>query len=83
MTRAADIRALAPFLARLSGAGGWLALGALLATLTLIGSLGLLSLSGAFLSGAALAGLTPASAILFNFFWPGAGVRLFALMRTV
>ncbi len=83
MTRAADIRALAPFLARLSGAGGWLALGALLATLTLIGSLGLLSLSGAFLSGAALAGLTPASAILFNFFWPGAGVRLFALLRTV
>lgn len=77
------LRALIPFLGRLSGAGGWLALGALLATLTLIGSLGLLSLSGAFLAGAAIAGLTPATAILFNFFWPGAGVRFFAVLRTV
>lgn len=83
MKLATGIRVLTPFLGRLSGAGGWLALGALLATLTLIGSLGLLSLSGAFLSGAAIAGLTPATAILFNFFWPGAGVRFFAILRTV
>jgi ATP-binding cassette subfamily C protein CydC len=76
------LRALRPFLDRLSGAGGWLAVGLLLGVLTLIGSLGLLSLSGGFLTGAAIAGLTPATALAFNFFTPGAGVRGFAIMRT-
>lgn len=76
------LSALRPFLARLSGAGGWLAVGLLLGVLTLIGSLGLLSLSGGFLSAAALAGLTPATALAFNFFTPGAGVRAFAIVRT-
>ena len=76
------LQALRPFLGRLSGAGGWLAVGLLLGVLTLIGSLGLLSLSGGFLTGAAIAGLTPATALAFNFFTPGAGVRGFAIMRT-
>ncbi len=76
------LSALRPFLDRLSGAGGWLAVGLLLGVLTLIGSLGLLSLSGGFLSAAALAGLTPATALAFNFFTPGAGVRAFAIVRT-
>jgi len=77
------LRALRPFVTRLSGAGNWLALGLLLGILTLIGNLGLLGLSGAFLTGAAIAGLAPASAALFNFFLPGAGVRFFAMLRTV
>ena len=76
------LQALRPFFGRLSGAGGWLAVGLLLGVLTLIGSLGLLSLSGGFLTGAAIAGLTPATALAFNFFTPGAGVRGFAIMRT-
>lgn len=83
MRLAEGLRALAPFCTRLAGAGGWLSLGLLLGALTLIGSLGLLSLSGGFLTGAALAGLTSASAALFNFFMPGAGVRFFAVLRTV
>ena len=77
------LRALRPFIVRLSGGGSWIALGLLLGILTLIGNLGLLGLSGAFLTGAAIAGLTPASAALFNFFLPGAGVRFFAMLRTV
>lgn len=74
--------ALAPFVRPSAGARRWLALGGLLSVLTLVGSLGLLGLSGAFLTGAAMAGLTPAAAALFNFFLPGAGVRFFALLRT-
>lgn len=77
------LRALAPYSTRLAGAGRWLALGALLGTLTLTGSLGLLALSGGFLSAAAIAGLSAATAMHFNFFLPGAGVRFFALLRTV
>jgi len=77
------LRALRPFVTRLSGAGNWLAIGLLLGILTLIGNLGLLGLSGAFLTGAAIAGLAPASAALFNFFLPGAGVRFFAMSRTL
>lgn len=76
------LQALRPFFGRLSGAGGWLTVGLLLGVLTLIGSQGLLSLSGGFLTGAAIAGLTPATALAFNFFIPGAGVRGFAIMRT-
>ena len=77
------LRALRPFVTRLSGAGSWLALGLLLGVLTLIGNLGLLGLSGAFLTGAAIAGLAPTTAALFNFFLPGAGVRFFAMLRTL
>lgn len=76
-------RMLRPFCGRLGGAGRWLLLGSLLGTLTLIGSLGLLSLSGGFLSAAAVAALTPASIAAFNFFLPGAGVRFFAMLRTL
>ena len=77
------LRALHPFITRLSGAGLWLTLGLTLGLLTLIGNLGLLGLSGAFLTGAAIAGLAPTTAALFNFFLPGAGVRFFAMLRTV
>lgn len=83
MKRSEGLGALRPFISRLSGAGNWLIIGLLLAVLTLIGSLGLLSLSGGFLTGAAIAGLTPATVHLFNFFMPGAGVRFFAVLRTV
>lgn len=75
-------RILQPFARRLSGAGSWLLGGLLLSVLALIGSLGLLGLSGAYLTAAAIAGLSPSAAAVFNFFTPGAGVRAFAILRT-
>lgn len=76
-------RALRPFVRRLShGAGKWLLGGLLLSVLALLGGLGLLGLSGAFLTGAAIAGLSASTAASFNFFMPGAGVRFFAVLRT-
>ena len=59
----------------------WVGLGTLLATLTLIGGVALLSLSGWFISAAAGAGLSLTTALAFNYFLPSAGVRFFALLR--
>ncbi len=80
MTPHNDLRILYRYLGQLTGAGRWLLGAWLLGILTLVGSLGLLGLSGWFLSAAAVAGLTPASALAFNFFVPGAGVRFFAIL---
>jgi len=77
-----ELRLLLGYAGRLAGAGPWLFGALLLASATLAGSLGMLGLSGWFLSATAIAGLTPATAQAFNFFLPGAGVRFFALLRT-
>ena len=61
----------------------WLAGGMGLTALTVLASVGLLSLSGWFISASAVAGATAATAIQFNFLQPGAGVRGFAVTRTV
>ena len=61
---------------------GMLLLGILLAIVTLAASLGLLALSGWFITASSIAGLTVVSAKLFNFFTPGAGVRGFSILRT-
>ncbi|MEF1341889.1 cysteine/glutathione ABC transporter ATP-binding protein/permease CydC, partial [Vibrio rotiferianus] len=58
-----------------------LSLGMLLAFLTLAASVGLLTLSGWFISAAAVAGLTIARET-FNYMLPGAGVRGAAMART-
>ncbi|MBD1565940.1 heme ABC transporter ATP-binding protein/permease CydC [Vibrio sp. S12_S33] len=58
-----------------------LSLGMLLAFLTLFASIGLLTLSGWFLSAAAIAGLTIARET-FNYMLPGTFVRGFAMGRT-
>ncbi|MFH4829872.1 heme ABC transporter ATP-binding protein/permease CydC [Vibrio diabolicus] len=58
-----------------------LSLGMLLAFLTLAASIGLLALSGWFISAAAVAGLTVARET-FNYMLPGAGVRGAAMART-
>ena len=50
--------------------------------LTLFASIGLLALSGWFLSAAAVAGLSLTTAHLFNYHTPSAGVRGFAVLRT-
>lgn len=59
-----------------------LALGAGLAALTVLMGMGLLGLSGWFITATALAGLHAASAMLFDVFMPSAGIRLLALGRT-
>ena len=51
--------------------------------LAMISAVGLLALSGWFISAAAYAGLTVATAQMFNFFHPAIGVRLFAIGRTL
>jgi ATP-binding cassette subfamily C protein CydC len=58
-------------------------LGMLLGMLTLLSGVGLLALSGWFISATAFAGLTLVSAQLFNFFYPGIGIRGFAITRTL
>ncbi|MGL5359046.1 MAG: thiol reductant ABC exporter subunit CydC, partial [Shewanella sp.] len=49
---------------------------------TLMAGIGLLSLSGWFLSATAVAGLTLATAQLINFFTPAGGVRFLSIART-
>lgn len=74
------MRALLPFL-RLFRRHRWLmTLGVLLAILTLLASVGLLTLSGWFLSASALAGT--AGIYSFNYMLPAAGVRGAAITRT-
>ncbi|MFC3230231.1 thiol reductant ABC exporter subunit CydC [Marinibaculum pumilum] len=60
----------------------WLAGGAAMAVVVLLGVVGLLSLSGWFLTATALAGLSMANPGAFDIYRPGAGVRFFALLRT-
>jgi ATP-binding cassette subfamily C protein CydC len=57
-------------------------LGLLLAATATAAGVGLLALSGWFIASAALAGLAPLTAHLFNLFHPSVGVRLFAITRT-
>ncbi len=73
---------LLPYLKHYRRHLGWVALGGLLGLLTLLAGVGLIALSGWFLSATAFAGLTVVSAKAFNFFHPGAMVRLLAILRT-
>ena len=77
------LRDLAPFVRLFRPQWGRMALGTLLGLVTIIAGVGLLSLSGWFISAAAFAGLSSASAHLFNFFYPSIGVRIFAFARTL
>ncbi|CAB5713794.1 Probable ABC transporter ATP-binding protein HI_0664 [Delftia tsuruhatensis] len=75
---------LLPVLAALAGLAPrrlWLG-GALLALLTVLMGMALLGLSGWFITATALAGLVPATALVFDVFMPSAGIRLLALGRT-
>ncbi|MCT7942686.1 heme ABC transporter ATP-binding protein/permease CydC [Shewanella holmiensis] len=56
--------------------------GLLLSFITLLAGVGLLSLSGWFLSATAVAGLTVLTAQSFNFFTPAGGVRFLSIART-
>jgi ATP-binding cassette, subfamily C, bacterial CydC len=76
-------RTLLPFIRRFRPHLHWMLLGTLSGAIALAAAVGLLSLSGWFLSAAAFAGLTSATAMAFNFFYPSVGVRLFAFTRII
>ncbi len=59
-----------------------LLMGAALAMVTVLMGMGLLGLSGWFITATGLAGLQASSAIAFDVFQPSAGIRLLALGRT-
>ena len=73
---------LRPWLRLLPGLRRWYVASAVLGVLAAAATLGLLALSGWFISAAAVAGQLPATALVFNYFLPGAGVRALALTRT-
>lgn len=73
------MRALLPYLALYRRHKWLLSLGVLLAIITLLASIGLLTLSGWFLSASAVVGL---SGVYFNYMLPAAGVRAGAIIRT-
>jgi len=76
------MQVLRPFIRLMQRHLKWVLLGMLCGLLTLLASIGLLTLSGWFISATALAGVTLAGAQAFNYFTPGAGVRGFAILRT-
>lgn len=61
--------------------GGW-SLAFLLGTATLLAVIGLLAISGWFITAAAVAGTVTASAFGFDYFRPAALIRLCAIVRT-
>lgn len=73
------MRDLYPFLLLYRRYWGRIALGILLAIVTLLASIGLLTLSGWFLAGTAIAGIVGG---YFNYMLPAAGVRGSAIIRT-
>lgn len=73
---------LMPFIRLMKPHSGWVLLGSFLGLLTLLSSIGLLTLSGWFISATALAGVSVATAQAFNYMTPGGGVRGFAIART-
>lgn len=74
------MRILLPFLALYRRHGFLISLGIVLAIVTLLASIALLTLSGWFLAASALAGL--AGLMTFNYMLPAAGVRGSAIIRT-
>lgn len=76
-------RELLPFVKLFRTDLGAMALGILCGLAAVLSAVGLLALSGWFISAAAYAGLTLATAQLFNFFHPSIGVRMFAIARTL
>jgi ATP-binding cassette, subfamily C, bacterial CydC len=75
------LRTLFPFIRRFRTHLHRMFLGILAGAIALTAAVGLLSLSGWFISAAAFAGLTSVTAQAFNFFYPSVGVRLFAFTR--
>ena len=77
------LSALPALKAMCEGASTRMKWGAVLAAVTVLAGMGLLGLSGWFITATAIAGLQPATALAFDVFAPSAGIRLLALGRTV
>jgi ATP-binding cassette subfamily C protein CydC len=75
--------ALGPFIRLLNSHWQRMVMGTIFGLITLASSVGLLALSGWFLSATAHAGLTSSTAQLFNYFLPSIGLRIFAISRTL
>ncbi|QFU24384.1 cysteine/glutathione ABC transporter ATP-binding protein/permease CydC [Shewanella eurypsychrophilus] len=76
------MRALLPFIKLFKHQWLMMFTGLVLSVTTLMAGIGLLSLSGWFLSAAGVAGLTAATAMMFNYFTPAGGVRFLSIVRT-
>jgi len=76
------MKALLPFIKLFKHQWQLKLIGVMLSFATLVAGIGLLSLSGWFLSASAVAGLTLGTAITFNYFTPGGGLRFLSIMRT-
>lgn len=81
MMRRTRLRDMARLLSDLAPRRWWLG-GAAMAVLTVLMGMALLGLSGWFIAATALAGLVPATALVFDVFMPSAGIRLLAMGRT-
>ena len=75
--------AVRPFIRLLNIHWQRMMMGTFFGLITLLSSVGLLALSGWFLSATAHAGLTASTAQLFNYFLPSIGLRIFAISRTL
>ena len=73
-----DLRLFLRLLGLLRRYLGWMALGALLSTVTVLASIGLLAVAGWFIAAMAVAG---AAGVLMNYLLPAALIRLFAILR--
>lgn len=80
MSQNTPLQVLKPFLLLYRRHIWRLSIGVVLAIITLLASIGLLTLSGWFLADASLAGL--AGLVTFNYMLPAAGVRGAAILRT-
>lgn len=76
------MKALFPFIKLFKKQWLMMSIGLLLSTIALLAGIGLLSLSGWFLSASAVAGLTLITAQGFNYFTPAGGVRFLSIVRT-
>lgn len=76
------MKELAPFLRLLRPQREWIVWAIVCGSLTLLSGVGLLAVSGWFISATAVAGLTIAAAQTFNIFTPSASIRGFAVLRT-
>jgi ATP-binding cassette subfamily C protein CydC len=76
------MKSLIPFIKLFKHQWFMMLTGLFLSVLTIIAGIALLSLSGWFLSAAAVAGLTIAASQSFNYFTPAGGVRFLSMLRT-
>lgn len=76
------MKVLLPFIKLFRKQWFMMSIGLLLSVIALLAGIGLLSLSGWFLSASAIAGLSLLATQTFNYFTPAGGVRFLSIVRT-